>query len=147
MRRVIILDDEPLIANLMGEMIAEDPTLEISAIALTKDDFLKQVAAQEFDAALVDISVGYRDAGMDILRELRLREKSLPVIMLSAHDEIDFAIPCLQAGARGYINKNYICTDIIPGLNAVIDGKMFVAGRHGDDILARYLKAVNSSIY
>ena len=62
----------------------------------------------------------------------------IPMIMLSAHDELYYALRCLQAGAKGYINKKYICTDIVACLKTVLSGHLFVSGDRGESILKQY---------
>jgi two-component system, NarL family, invasion response regulator UvrY len=138
-KRIIVIDDEPLIPALMKEIIEEDPGLEISHVATDKEGFISSVLESAYDAALLDISVaGHRQGGLDILQALKDRSIDMPVIMLSAHDELDYALRCLQAGAKGYISKNNICTDLVRGLNEVLEGKMFVSGQMGSEIINSY---------
>ena len=139
-KKIIVVDDEPLIPILMKEIIEEDPALEIAQIASGKDDFLNLVGHNLFDAALIDISVGGREGGIELLQIMKNKGDALPFIMLSAHDEMQYALKCLQAGARGYINKKYICTDVIKCLKAVLEGHLFVSGDKGEQILRQYKK-------
>jgi two-component system, NarL family, invasion response regulator UvrY len=137
-KRIIILDDEPLIPVLIKEMIEEEQELEISQITADKGEFLDSVKQNSFDAALIDISVGGREGGIELLQILKNKNINLPSIILSAHDERNYALKCLHAGAMGYISKNCICTDLIRGLKAVFRGNTFVSGERGDYILKQY---------
>ncbi len=137
-KRIIVIDDEPLISTLMKELVDEDPELEVSKITTAKDEFLAAVAQASFDIALVDISVGGREGGIEILKSLKTKELKLPVIMLSAHDELLYALPCLKAGARGYISKDCICAQLVSGLKEVLAGNLFVSGDKGKNILEQY---------
>lgn len=137
-KRIIIIDDESLILTLMKEIMEEDQELEISEVATEKEQFLNLVLHNSFDAALIDISVGGREGGLDILQILRDKGIYLPSIVLSAHEEIDYALKCLHSGAKGYVNKRYICTDLIRALKEIFCGNLFVSGRNGPYILNRY---------
>jgi DNA-binding NarL/FixJ family response regulator len=137
-KKIIAVDDEPLIAVLMKEVIDEDPELEITKIASEKADFLNSVEQGHFDAALIDISIGGREGGIELLQAVKAKGINLPLIILSAHDELLYALKCLKAGARGYINKKYICTDVVTCLKEVIGGRMFVSGDKGAYILNQY---------
>lgn len=139
-KKIIMIDDEPLIPSLIQELLemTEEGELEIARITANKDEFLDLVLNEPFDAALIDISVGSREGGLDLLRDLKHRGLDLPAIMLSAHDEMDYAVKCLQAGAAGYVNKNSICKDLIPGLKQACAGHLFISGEEGPRILRQY---------
>ncbi len=142
-KKIIAIDDEPLIAVLMKEIIEEDSELEVAQIATEKNEFVYFVENGSFDAGIVDISVGGREGGLELLQIIKDKALQIPLIMLSAHDELLYAPKCLQAGARGYINKKHICTDIGPCLKQVFDGHYFVSGDKGDFIVKEYLKFSN----
>jgi two-component system NarL family response regulator/two-component system response regulator DegU len=145
-KSIIALDDEPLIAILMKEVVAEDPELEITQIATAKDEFLSLVTQKHFDAALIDISVGGREGGIELLHTLKEMGMNMPLIILSAHDEVHYALKCLQAGARAYISKRYICTDMINCLKRVLDGHLYVSGDRGEHLLKQYRTTTHAGI-
>jgi len=141
-KRIIVLDDEHLISVLMKEVIEENQELEVSHIATGQDEFLNLVDKNFFDAAIIDISIeGSREGGIELLRMMKNRANDLPLIMLSAHDELYYALRCLQEGAKGYINKKYICTDVIRCLKTVLSGHLFVSGDKGERILKQFMES------
>jgi len=137
-KKIILIDDEPLILNLIKELIEDETDIEVSAVTSTKEEFIRLVSTMEFDAALIDISVEEREGGFDILRILRDQKIQLPSVILSAHDEVHFGLKSLQCGAKGYVNKGRICVDLIPALKEVLSGRLFVSGEKGTYILSRY---------
>jgi two-component system invasion response regulator UvrY len=140
-KKIIIIDDEPLIPALMKEIIEEDQQFQIAEIVTGKDEFLNLVRQHHFDAAIIDISVGGREGGIELLRIMKSEARMLPMVVLSAHDEVHYALKCLQEGARGYINKKYICTDMVQCLKEVLQGSLFVSGDKGENIIKQYKKA------
>jgi DNA-binding NarL/FixJ family response regulator len=138
MKKIIILDDEPLISALVKELLEEDKDLEVNQTVDNQKDFLELVENQAFDAALIDISVGGREGGMEILKVLKMKRIALPCLMLSAHDERGYALRCLQAGAQGFISKSNVCLDLIRGLKEVLKGNCFVSGDKGESIVQQY---------
>jgi len=125
----------------MKEIIEEDQELEMAQFVSEKDEFLNLVSQNTFDAALVDISMGGREGGIELLQTMKDKAIDLPLIILSAHDELYYALKCLQAGARGYINKKYICTDVVKCLKEVLGGHLFVSGDKGEDIVKQFRKS------
>ncbi len=143
-KKIIVVDDEPLIPILMKEIIEEDKGLEMAQIATAKNEFLNLVSQNSFDAALIDVSLGGREGGIELLQMMKDKAINLPLIMLSAHDELQYALKCLQAGAKGYINKKYICTDVVTCLKEIFAGHLYVSGDKGEYILKQY-RALNAS--
>jgi two-component system, NarL family, invasion response regulator UvrY len=142
-KRIIIIDDEPLIPHLIKELIEEDHEFEISQIAVSKEEFLTKITQGTFDIALIDISIGEREGGIELLKILKSKGINLPAIILSAHDEIHYALKCLTAGAKGYINKSCICVDLARGITEVLAGHLFVSGRDGEFILKEYKRVTD----
>jgi two-component system invasion response regulator UvrY len=139
-KKIIVVDDEPLIGALMKIIIEEDQELEMTQIATGKAEFLNLVGQDTFDAALIDISVGGREEGIELLHIMKYKAIKIPTVMLSAHDELHYALKCLLAGARGYINKKYICTEVIMCLKEVLNGQLYVSGDKGNEIIKHYKK-------
>ena len=140
-KKIIIIDDEPLIPLLINEFLEEDNGFEISEIVSAPEAFEDAVERNYFDVALIDISVGEWEGGLRLLRVLKDKKIQLPSIILSSHSEGDYALKCLQAGARGYINKLNICSSLLPGLKHVCSGGLYVAGDFGAAIVAQYERA------
>jgi DNA-binding NarL/FixJ family response regulator len=139
-KSIIIIDDEPLISTMIQEIFEEEDDIEITQSASEKEDFISKVVGHKFDAALIDISVGGHDGGIEILQILSSKGIHLPVMMLSAHNELDYALKCLKAGAKGYTSKNYICTQLADGLREILEGKFFISGDNGPYLLKQFQK-------
>jgi two-component system invasion response regulator UvrY len=137
-KRIIILDDSSVIPTLIQEFLSEEKEFEISSIVNNSDDFINQLEEHCFDIALIDISVGGREGGLDVLRVLRNRKIDLASVVLSAHEETDYALKSLILGAKGYLSKRYICTDLPFTLKEVSNGQLYVSGPHGSDILKKH---------
>src|ERR1044071_2219726 len=70
-KRIIIIDDEPLIPALIKEFLDEKDGYEISEVATTPESFLNSVKQNPFDVALIDISIREREGGIELLRVLK----------------------------------------------------------------------------
>lgn len=136
--KIILIDDEPLILNLIEELMEEEKEFEVASITSTREEFLSFVSKDPYDVAVIDISVEDSEGGFDILKSMKERNINLPAIILSAHDEMHYGLKSLQAGAKAFINKSRICSDLVPALKEVLNGKLFVSGEKGAYILSRY---------
>lgn len=116
MARVLIAEDEPKIARLLSDYLAQ-----AGHEALTVDEgdrVLASIAAERPDLLLLDIMLPGTD-GLSILRELR-RDSALPVIMLTARvEEIDRLLG-LELGADDYICKPFSPREVVARVRALL---------------------------
>ena len=89
-------------------------------------EIFEAVAAGDCDVMLLDISLPGRD-GLDILKELKQRYPTLPVLMFSVYAEEQYAIRALNTGAAGYITKNSEPEVLITALRKVAQGGRYIS--------------------
>src|SRR6185503_18608865 len=134
-RKIIIVDDNPSIPPLLREIIDLESDLTVACEAANKVEFFGCLAKNNLDVALMDLSLKEREGGLDIVEELRRQKKSLPVIIVSAYDEYLYGLRSLTLGASGFISKNFLVSELIPGIRHVLEGKPYVSGPKGETIV------------
>ncbi len=107
---------------------AEEATGALQAITVAKPDFL-----------VVDISLSGPD-GLDLLKSIRARYPSLPVLILSMHDETIYAERALRAGANGYIMKQEATEKVLVAVRQILTQKVYVSDRIANRMLQQYIK-------
>lgn len=102
--RILIVEDEPrlvsflekgLRANGFATSVAEDGS---TALAKASDD--------DFDLILLDLGLPDID-GLDVLSEIRRRGLTLPILILTAREELDIKVAGLETGADDYVTKPF----------------------------------------
>jgi DNA-binding NarL/FixJ family response regulator len=135
-KRVLIVDDHPIVRERLGELIALEPDLTVCGEAEDGHGALLAVESTSPDVAIVDISL--KDTyGIELIKDLKIRHPKLPVLVLSMHDETMYAERALRAGARGYLNKQEATKKVIPALRQVLAGKVFVSDAMAAGILQK----------
>ncbi|MFN3256183.1 MAG: response regulator transcription factor [Ilumatobacter sp.] len=110
MARILIVEDEPDIASFLekGLTAAGHTTMVIAdgreAGAVARDD--------AFDLALLDLGLPGLD-GMSVLRQIRARGERLPVIILTARDELESTLAGFEGGANDYVTKPFRFEEIL----------------------------------
>ena len=81
-----------------------DPSFENENVFLTSLARNFDIAINS-DAVLLDIRLGGKKSGLDLLREIRLQDGLTPVIMTTRYDDVDTVVTAVKAGANDYLHK------------------------------------------
>ena len=102
--RILVVDDEPAVAEVLLDFFAEAGyTVDV---ALTGRDALTLIQRAPPDVVLLDIRMPDMD-GVEVLRRIRAAHPTLPVIMITANDDIGLARATLKMGALDYVSKPF----------------------------------------
>jgi DNA-binding NarL/FixJ family response regulator len=127
MIRILIADDHVIVRAGLREFIADQPDMEVVFEASSGTEAIAAVRAQHFDVVLLDISMPSKN-GIDTLRSLKQLRPDVPILILSAYSEEQYAMNLLQAGAAGYINKEAASTQLVGAIRTVVQGRKYVSG-------------------
>jgi two-component system, NtrC family, response regulator AtoC len=103
-KRVLIVDDEKNMRWVLGQALSSDGFDVVEAVDGTSA--LEAVAEQEPDVMVLDHRMPAPD-GMEVLRKLRAKGASFPIIMLTAHGNVALAVEAMKAGASEYLTKPF----------------------------------------
>ena len=113
--QLLLAEDDPILANALveqlthaGFQVEHAPNGPVAAYLLTK---------HPFDVAVLDIGLPMMD-GLTLLKKVRLLHPDLPVVILTALDELDSRVAGLNAGADDYITKPFDFPELEARLHA-----------------------------
>src|SRR5438045_9267104 len=109
MIRILIADDHAIVRAGLKQFIADQVDMEVAAEAASGAEAIAAVRAGDFDVVLLDISMPDKN-GSDTLKTLRHVKPELPVLMLSACAEDQYAVSLLRAGAAGSLTTEAAST-------------------------------------
>jgi signal transduction histidine kinase len=101
-KRLLIIDDEPLIRSTLSDYLTECGYE--TATARDGAEGLKAARAQEFDAVLVDLRMPNVD-GLEVIDELQAEQPNLPLVVVSGTGVLADAVEAVRRGADDYITK------------------------------------------
>lgn len=127
-KRVLIVDDHPILRKGLSMMINQEPDLVVSGEAEDALKAMELIDRVRPDMVIVDISLPGID-GVELLKNIKARFGDLPALVVSMHDESLFAERALRAGARGYIMKQEALEDVLTAIRRVLHGEIFVSSK------------------
>jgi two-component system invasion response regulator UvrY len=124
--RVLIVDDHPVLRDGVKHLIDEPRGSLVCGEASTTLQAVDLVQGQEWDLVILDISLG-DESGFDVLKEIKLRRPTLPVLILTMHPERQFARRSFRSGAAGYATKDISPTELRQAIQTVVAGGRYVS--------------------
>jgi DNA-binding NarL/FixJ family response regulator len=137
-RKVFIVDDHPIVREGLAQMINREPDLTVCGDAQEMHAALQAIDVQKPHILIVDISLNGPD-GLDLLKNIRAKDASLPVLILSMHDESIYAERALRAGANGYIMKQEATERVLVALRRILNREIYVSDRVANKMLHRFV--------
>jgi len=148
-KRVLIVDDHPILRKGLSLLINSEPDLTVVAEAENAQQALEKIEAHQPEMLIVDISLPGID-GIELIKTVKLSHRDLPALVVSMHDESLFAERALRAGARGYIMKQEALEKVLVAIRRVLAGEIFVSEKIATSMLEKLVssedKAVSSPI-
>jgi DNA-binding NarL/FixJ family response regulator len=123
--RVLIADDHALMREGLRRILATDPSFVVAGEAKDGHEVLAAVRAGGFDVLLLDLSMPGR-SGIDLLRQVKAERPELRVLVLSMHDEQQYAVRAIRAGAAGYLTKDTAAAQLVAALRKIAGGALFI---------------------
>src|SRR3984957_12328068 len=139
-RKVLLVDDHPIVREGMALLINREPHLTVCAGAEESNAALDAIESLRPDLAIVDISLPGRD-GLELLKMIRARDPQLPVLILSMHGETIYAERALRAGANGYIMKQEATDKVLVAIRRILNSEVYVS----EQVASRMLRQMTGA--
>src|SRR3984885_9011106 len=117
---ILVVDDELEIREGLEALLTSE-SFDVS-VAETGQAGLQMLEDRPFDLVLLDVSLPDRN-GIDMLREIRLRDPNLAIILITAYGSIDMAREAFKGGAQDYITKPWSNDELIAQISLAIEGR------------------------
>jgi DNA-binding NarL/FixJ family response regulator len=125
-RKVFIVEDHPVFREGLVQVLKDEEDLTVCGEASDADQALRAIARLNLDLVLVDITLPGK-SGLELIKELRARNRKVKLLVISMHDEALYADRVLRAGGDGYIMKQEDPDEIIHAIRDVLGGHTYVS--------------------
>ncbi len=127
-KRVVIVDDHPIVRQGFKQLIETVPDLEVVGEADTAASALTLIDAEVPELALIDLSLSDRN-GLELIKDLRKSHPEVLILVVSLHDENLYAERVIRAGARGFVMKAEAVDNIIVAIRQVLNGGIYLSSQ------------------
>ncbi len=126
MVRVLLADDHAIVRAGLKEILADTGDIEVTAEATNGQETLARVREQDFDLAVLDMSMPGRN-GIELIRLVRAERPKLRILVLSMHSEAQYAVRAIRAGASGYLSKESAADELVAAIRRIAGGGAYVS--------------------
>lgn len=118
---LLIVDDHPLVRQGLRQALDQQRGTVVKDEARNASEALALLRARRYDVVVMDINLP-DGSGLEVIRELRTFNQSLPVLVLSMHAEDSLALRAIRVGADGYVNKESSPETLLAAIHKVANG-------------------------
>jgi len=125
MIRVLLADDHAIVRAGLKEILADTGDIEVTGEAANGQEVLARVFTQDFDVAVLDMSMPGRN-GIELIKLVKAEKPKLRILVLSMHSEEQYAVRALKAGASGYLTKDSAADQLVAAIRRIAAGGAYV---------------------
>lgn len=135
MKQILIVDDHAVVRVGLRQFLADTADLKITGEAANGAEALAMVQKGAWDLVLLDMALPDLN-GLEVLKRIKRARPELPVLIFSMFSEAEFAIPALDAGAAGYLNKDSPPHLMLSAIRTVVEGARYVSPTLAEKLLS-----------
>ncbi|MDL4842991.1 response regulator [Aquibacillus rhizosphaerae] len=138
MIRILLAEDQALVAQGLKLMMETDSTLKVTGEAKNGRIAISLCEQQSFDVAVLDIRMPEVD-GLEAARIIRYRWPNMKVLILTTFNDDEYALEALRLGAHGYMLKDANAEALIQSIKGCLAGGLQLQGEVAAKVLPRLL--------
>lgn len=136
--RLVLIDELSLYRRGVVELVSQQTRLTVCGEYSDRNSALAAMDSVGADLVIMELST--RDgAGLDLIKDLRLRHSRLRILVLSQYPETIHAERVLQAGAFGFVSKFEDDSVILRAIQCVLEGRTYFSAKVSAQLALRYL--------
>lgn len=125
MIRIVVADDHTIVREGLKQLLSGAGDLAVVGEAQNGHEVLERVRVLDFDVLLLDMSMPGK-SGIELIKQVRAEKPKLRVLVLSMHEEEQYAVRAIKAGASGYLTKESATAQLVSAIRKVASGGAFI---------------------
>ena len=139
MIKVLLADDHSIVRAGLRRIVEESDDIAVVAEASDGREAILAVRHNCPDVAVIDISMPVLD-GLEVITQLKSEVPTLPILVLTMHEEHQYVIRAIETGAMGYITKQSAPEQLVKAIRKVHSGSLFLSDEAAEALALRVAK-------
>lgn len=141
--RVLLVDDHPLVIDGIQARLENEGEIEVVGRGGNGQEAINLSRELEPDVVLMDISMPVMN-GLEATRIMKERSPSVRVLILSMHDNREYMVQLIQAGAKGYILKDVSAAEMVKAVETVYHGGTYFSASASQTMFSQFDQSTGS---
>lgn len=133
MIRLVIADDHTIVREGLKQLLSAADDLTIVGEARNGFEVLGHVRALDFDVLLLDMSMPGK-SGIELIAQVHAERPKLRILVLSMHEESQYAVRAIRSGASGYLTKESASEQLVSAIRRVAAGGVFITAEVAEQL-------------
>lgn len=121
MIRVLLADDHAMVRAGLKEILSSTGDILVAGEATDGNQVLAAVRGNEYDVAVLDMTMPGR-SGIELIKLVKAERPKLRILVLSMHSEAQYAVRAVKAGASGYLTKESAPEELVAAIRRIAGG-------------------------
>ena len=139
MIKVLLADDHSIVRAGLRRIVEESGEMHVVAEAADGREALQLVKETAPDVAVIDISMPGLD-GLEVIAQLQAQHPKLPILVLTMHEEGQYVVRAIQAGAMGYLTKQSAPEQLVKAIRKIYKGQRYITDEAAESLALRVAK-------
>ena len=126
MTRVLVADDHAIVREGLKRILDGQEGIEIVGEATNGHEVLERVRAGGFDILMLDLSMPGK-SGIELIKQVKDESPRLRVLVLTMHEEDQYAVRAIRAGASGYLTKESATSQLVSAIRRLAEGRLYIS--------------------
>lgn len=126
MIRLVLADDHTIVREGLKQLLGAAGDLQVVGEAQNGHEVIERIRALDFDVLLLDMSMPGK-SGIELIRQVHAEKPKLRILVLSMHEEHQYAVRAIRAGAAGYLTKESASRQLVDAIRKVATGGAFIS--------------------
>lgn len=140
MIKVFILEDHEIFREGVKKILSDELGITVVGEEKNGTEFLKRLSDIDCDVLLLDLNIPGRN-GVELIEEVKRKKPQTNILVLSINAEEVSALPCLNAGASGYLCKDAALKDMVGAINKIMVKGRFLSSNLAEQLAFDLLKS------
>ena len=136
MIKVLLADDHSIVRAGLRRIVEESGDMEVTAEASDGHEAIRLVEKNTPDVVVVDLSMPGLD-GLEVISRLHHLKPDLPVLVLTMHEEGQYVVRAIEAGAMGYITKQSAPEQLVNAIRRLLEGNRYLTDEAAEALALR----------
>jgi DNA-binding NarL/FixJ family response regulator len=133
MIRIVVADDHTIVREGLKQLLAVTGDLDVVGEAQNGNEVMQRVRAFDFDLLLLDMSMPGK-SGIELIKQVHAEKPKLRILVLTMHEEHQYAVRAIRAGASGYLTKEGASSQLVTAIRKVAGGGAYISAEVAEQL-------------